>query len=583
MSDNHPSRPINDLSSLEALLAQCEDQLQDRLEERIREEEERQRRQEEERQRAEAARRQELTDAWYERHAILERISTSLEQAHELQDLQIVGRLSPARDQVEEEMSRIEVELGYDPEERRQEELDRQRRERVARRDEVYNRLSRSIREIDSTAALNSAIREATAKWPILLPSQIEALLAQAMNRAEGYGYECSEAATGLIASFRKDFGDLVGADDEEEQTADRRAERTRWQRTVTYYTERIRELRQQVIDLETIAFAAASGEVRARIGIIGAEARIIQEELNERRLPASLAEDLGSVFRSLTHISKEARPGSVPLLHRDYRGDFHEMKERYLQDLARALEEPLPEEEEAPRPIVTRSEEHRKESLDALQELRGHYEDPYFPEDLEGQRQAARLVGRAAIGLDDDHEGLVAACRRILERVPSFFDDYHNSVLGRLRPTLGLAAPSVAGAATDGNAAQIHGPEAAYRDRFSGRHGLIVGGVPRESARQSIESLLGFISLEWIEIGKRNAHKVRSLVERVSRGSYDAVFVLVQFIGHTPGRDIRAAAESAGVSCYLVTGGYGVTAITNAVASQAGGGPSHSEELAAE
>ncbi len=101
------------------------------------------------------------------------------------------------------------------------------------------------------------------------------------------------------------------------------------------------------------------------------------------------------------------------------------------------------------------------------------------------------------------------------------------------------------------------------------GRRALIVGGDPREPNRERLQRLLGLDALDWPPID--GPRKVASLAERVRKGTYDLVLILVPFIAHAESEPIVEAAKSAGAA-FALADGYGVAAVRLALERFLGG-----------
>lgn len=91
------------------------------------------------------------------------------------------------------------------------------------------------------------------------------------------------------------------------------------------------------------------------------------------------------------------------------------------------------------------------------------------------------------------------------------------------------------------------------------GRHGVLVGGDPREPNRERLERLFQLQCLEWPDVA--GPRKVDALIERIRRRSIDIVIVLRGFIDHKQSEPVIAAAKESGVA-WVLADGYGSAAI---------------------
>jgi hypothetical protein len=95
--------------------------------------------------------------------------------------------------------------------------------------------------------------------------------------------------------------------------------------------------------------------------------------------------------------------------------------------------------------------------------------------------------------------------------------------------------------------------------DRVRGRRAVLLGGEPREPARQRLHDTFEFGDLEWVPAD--NPRRLDSLVERVSLEKVDLVLVLQNWIAHKVSNKLIDACKHSGVPWALV-GGYGVKAV---------------------
>jgi len=87
----------------------------------------------------------------------------------------------------------------------------------------------------------------------------------------------------------------------------------------------------------------------------------------------------------------------------------------------------------------------------------------------------------------------------------------------------------------------------------------LMVGGNPREDARERVQRTFGMRSLEWIADEPR---KAQSAEARIAAAGYDLVLVLLRFVSHTTAERLARACNASQVAYAAVEHGYGVAAV---------------------
>lgn len=95
------------------------------------------------------------------------------------------------------------------------------------------------------------------------------------------------------------------------------------------------------------------------------------------------------------------------------------------------------------------------------------------------------------------------------------------------------------------------------------GKVGVIVGGDPREAARERIHQAFDFNTLAWESADIRG---VQRLAERVHGGGIDVVLLLARFISHKATDVLVPALREANIPWAMVRRGYGVVAIQQAL-----------------
>jgi hypothetical protein len=95
------------------------------------------------------------------------------------------------------------------------------------------------------------------------------------------------------------------------------------------------------------------------------------------------------------------------------------------------------------------------------------------------------------------------------------------------------------------------------------GRRAIILGGEPREEARQRLQNTFRFEDLDWVSPSARTDSQME---ERIRSGRMGFVIVLNRFNAHkTVDKVVRACKES-GTPWAAVERGYGVNAVRLAI-----------------
>ena len=101
------------------------------------------------------------------------------------------------------------------------------------------------------------------------------------------------------------------------------------------------------------------------------------------------------------------------------------------------------------------------------------------------------------------------------------------------------------------------------------GKRVLMVGGQgQRPPQREAIKTALELGDLEWITTERGQASPYERLAQRMSGGTYDAVFFVSAFSSHKAMPFIKAA-RAAGVPVVYLSRGYGVTRVVDEVRRQ--------------
>ncbi len=112
--------------------------------------------------------------------------------------------------------------------------------------------------------------------------------------------------------------------------------------------------------------------------------------------------------------------------------------------------------------------------------------------------------------------------------------------------------------------------PDWPYWSVVQDKRALVLGGVPREHARQRIEQAFGMAELLWPSV---DHHKqLDSLAQRVRAGGLDLVVVLQSLTSHKATGKLVQACQDVGVPFVPVERGYGVARIKRAIEEHVGG-----------
>ncbi|MBI4568399.1 MAG: hypothetical protein HY719_08375 [Planctomycetes bacterium] len=529
----------------------------------VREEEEqsRRKREEDERVRREQERREALEGRYRDLREKQMRLEAARDRARELAQEDLLAQIEPALTQVSEALKAVETELGYNPERRRLEEEAQKAREESKQTEETMVRVRANIGTIRNEATLFAVVKESVDAALRILPSNAKRLLDEARARADQRNISLTQRIRDLFDAFTADYKDVIGCEDERERLEELREEKEARAKHREGVVNLVKELFADTLRFEETHFNATKAQMRANIGVLAARARILQESVT---LDAELEQRFASVFAILNRVSHEQQPGNVPLLARNYRGNFRDDLARYSRELEEAEKGAA-----AFKVLVARTEEEQKAAAaelararDSLQEARALADDPYFSEDADKRSTCGRLLRRALTRLPVNDPDLLAVAKPIAARLPDFFSD---DVLARLRPHVGLPPLAVATSAPSdeesGPASNEH-----LRHKFEGQRGLIVGGIPVEQARGKLQEFYGFASLDWTELEGKAPRRIQGLASRIERRNYDIVFLLVQFLGHSMYHAIKGAAEKVNVPVIHVRAGYGVNAFAHAL-----------------
>jgi hypothetical protein len=95
------------------------------------------------------------------------------------------------------------------------------------------------------------------------------------------------------------------------------------------------------------------------------------------------------------------------------------------------------------------------------------------------------------------------------------------------------------------------------------GKTALIVGGAPKEPNRDRLETYFKLASLEWPLVD--GPRKVEAVAQRVAKGTYDLVLVILTLVAHTESERILHAAKEAKVPWAMVEG-YGTASVRSGI-----------------
>ncbi len=254
---------------------------------------------------------------------------------------------------------------------------------------------------------------------------------------------------------------------------------------------------------------------------------------------------ELGRTFSRLTAFSKEHQPGFVPGLSRansPQTGSWQGDVAHWLAEARRLYRPPGESEEGGP---------SREELLVAVEEAVGRWGggaggDP---------EEAVEAVRRALLGgVRSDDSRLIDLAEPLLpyleggRRIRSL----RQKIRRRRRQRRERGDPVDSGA------------EWILIDELRGRRMVLAGGMPREEARQRLQSGLELADLEWPELTGPRA--LQDLAQRVRSGSYDFVVLLKAYASHEIERALAGACEASGTPLVRVGSGYGMGAIQRAI-----------------
>jgi hypothetical protein len=95
------------------------------------------------------------------------------------------------------------------------------------------------------------------------------------------------------------------------------------------------------------------------------------------------------------------------------------------------------------------------------------------------------------------------------------------------------------------------------------GKTVLIVGGAPKEPNRDRLETYLRLASLDWPLVD--GPRKVEAVAQRVAKGTYDIVLVILTLVAHNESERILDAAKEAKVPWAMVEG-YGTASVRSGI-----------------
>ncbi len=109
---------------------------------------------------------------------------------------------------------------------------------------------------------------------------------------------------------------------------------------------------------------------------------------------------------------------------------------------------------------------------------------------------------------------------------------------------------------------AHAPGPDWPFWHLTRGRRAAVVGGDPREDARQRLQEAFGFASLDWVDPAPR---KLGALKARVAGGRLHVVLIN-RYAGHTVDNALLRGAVADDLSRWVRTESYGVRAVREAM-----------------
>lgn len=274
----------------------------------------------------------------------------------------------------------------------------------------------------------------------------------------------------------------------------------------------------------------------RQRTGQIAAwagRARVLQEAWKTEAVPDSVRVRLRGVFGRLTAITREWDCGWVDALWPEWTTDWRVYIECNRALAAGGAADLGPEED---------ASYHRDRVRGLL-----------IPSRRVTEMEAEAILLEALEALPDTEDVLRAA-----------FERFGRPIDRRRRP----APPPARETPPERSPRPPVDPRVSAWTR--GKRGLVVGGQgAREQHRQALEDALEMESLEWVISERGKAGPFNRLAERLRPGSYDLVLFLTAYTSHHSQAVIRRCRES-GIPLVYVKGGYGVSAVAQAILDQA-------------
>lgn len=278
----------------------------------------------------------------------------------------------------------------------------------------------------------------------------------------------------------------------------------------------------------------------RALVGMAVARARHVQDEISPALHPITIDQELDRFFSGMTAFSKREQPGFVFGLRRHH----HPVAERWEEDSNRwwaELANRLPE------PITPNPER----ALNALYET------------IEAKGGDEEIVQRALEVLD---AGVTPEDPRFVRAMIAHQDKLRKHTrFKRLRKAIrDLVTEDEAvdaESASDDSALPDDWP---FRKRLADLRAAIVGGEPRDPARQRVQDAFGFSNVEWINT--ESSANIQALASGIRGGKIDFVIVLRRFICQDVDRVGLSAARAADVPWISVERSYGVQQIRAAI-----------------
>ncbi len=332
-------------------------------------------------------------------------------------------------------------------------------------------------------------------------------------------------------------------------------------------------------------------GEVHSEIGpLAGADQGVQFAQLKYwlgrlRRLQAELHEQVSEsteatntswsdletqanrLFRELADFSKVHQPGHIPAFQRDHKQDWDQMVRQAESELEafRAEQRRAEQRERERREREERKEAESQANLEAgqlaLMDLKAFLmerDDENDPETDASTRTELLDLARRAIPLlgtkDPEFLELIRPYQGLLKG-----NDFRN-LRSHLKRTEPIDPPSLP-------------PQ--YADLLEwtrGRRAVLIGGDPREDARERLEHAFAFDELTWVEHGTGLPSSLETIEQRVRSGTCQVV-LQNKFAGHGVSNRLKPACKAQG-GLYARSVGYGVIQVALAL-RQAVGDPS--------